>query len=228
MCGRYVLTLDFEDVYNILMNNYNIDDMGQLKDNYQPNYNVAPGQQVLAVIKHRDQHRCGFLKWGFIPEFAKDDSFAYKMINARSESVDEKPSYKYAFAHHRCLLLSDGFFEWQKSNEGKIPQLIRLKDNGTFAMAGLYSMWRDPKGKKISTCTILTTQSNALMEPIHNRMPVILPPEAQQIWLNQSIKDPEPLKEILRPYPSNAMYHYQVSNDVNSSRNNSPQNIIAV
>lgn len=228
MCGRYLLTLGYEEVFDLLFNNFNIEATQMRLDDYKPRYNIAPSQKVVAIIHDGKGYRAGYLKWGFLPSWAKDEKIAYKMINARSETVDEKPAYKHAFHHQRCLLLADGFYEWQKTNEGKIPQLIRLKDNLPYTMAGLYSIYKRPDGQRVSTCTIMTTSPNKLMEPIHNRMPVILPENSKKLWLDPRINDTMALKELLKPYNSSDMYHYPISSKVNSPKNDSKDLLEAI
>ncbi|WP_105617120.1 SOS response-associated peptidase [Vallitalea okinawensis] len=226
MCGRFLLTLDFDDLYRLLEYRFNIDEVFDV--HYSPRYNIAPSQPVLSVIHDGNNYRAGYLRWGFIPHWAKDEKIGYKMINARAETIDEKASYKHSFIHKRCLILSNGFYEWKKTDEGKEPRLIRFKNNEVYSMAGLYSIYRNPQGEKISSCTIITTEPNDMMQPIHNRMPVLLGREQEKIWLDPTVKDPEQLKGLLKPYPSEEMYNFAVSSLVNSPKNDSPKCIEAV
>ncbi|QUI22511.1 SOS response-associated peptidase [Vallitalea pronyensis] len=221
MCGRFVLTLDFKVLMDILKGRFHIEDLPD-HHQYEPRYNIAPSQPVLSVIDHRQQARVGYLKWGYIPSWAKDEKIGYKMINARSESIDTKPAYRYGFLQRRCLILSNGFYEWKKNGRHKTPMFIHLKDKKLFTMAGLYSVYYNQAGEKISTCTIITTQPNTLMTSIHDRMPVILDEASEQQWLDSQIKDPVYLKSLLKPFPSHLMKAYGVSSLVNSPKNEHP------
>jgi putative SOS response-associated peptidase YedK len=147
------------------------------------------------------------------------------MINARVETVTEKQSFKAAFKKHRCLVIANGFYEWQKDKKRKIPVYIHLKSGNPFGFAGLYNVWTSPEGEKICTCTILTTESNEIISAIHDRMPVIVPRDKEDIWLDPEIEDVEILKGFLRPFPSDEMVLTRVSDRVNSPRYNSPENI---
>jgi putative SOS response-associated peptidase YedK len=145
------------------------------------------------------------------------------MINARAETVTEKASYRNAFKKRRCLVVADGFYEWQNTGDAKRPMYIRLKSGKPFGFAGLYEVWKSPEGKELTTCTIITTEANELMKPIHERMPVIIPAELLDKWLDPAIEGKEQLLDMLRPYPAGEMEAYPVSKRVNSPRNNSPE-----
>jgi putative SOS response-associated peptidase YedK len=145
------------------------------------------------------------------------------MINARAETLNEKPSFKTTFKKRRCLIVADGFYEWRKDRKVKTPVYFRLKSKGPFGFAGLYDVWTSPEGKQISTCTIITTGPNELMEPIHNRMPVIIPKAQETLWLDSALQDEKLLFPMLKPYDSQEMEVYDVSQIVNSPRNNSPE-----
>jgi len=163
-------------------------------------------------------------KWGLIPSWSKDPSIGDRMINARAESLAEKPSFRNAYRRRRCLILADGFYEW-KQNPGmksKQPMYIRLKDNQPFAFAGLWELWNSPDGAEIRSCTIITTQPNALLEPIHNRMPVILPPDAYKLWNAPDDRQPAQLNELLVPYPADEMVAFPISKMVNSPDYDAP------
>jgi len=191
--------------------------------NFAPRYNIAPTQPI-AVVTNSGENKLDFFTWGLVPFWAKDPSIGNRMINARAETLAEKPSFKNAFKRRRCLILADGFYEWQKipGEKSKIPTYIHMKDGKPFAFAGLWEDWHSPDGSQILSATIITTSPNKLMEPIHNRMPVILPPKAYQQWLTPSEADIQKLSAILRPYDADKMEAYPVSRMVNSPQNDLP------
>ncbi|HHN47429.1 MAG TPA: SOS response-associated peptidase [Bacteroidales bacterium] len=189
---------------------------------YVARYNCAPTQN-LAVITNDEPGCLQFFRWGLIPFWAKDEKIGNKMINARAESIAEKPSFRNAFRSRRCLVPADGFYEW-KSDNGKIPYRITLKSNEPFAMAGIWETWKSPSGSNIHSFSIITTAANALMQPIHERMPVILPPEAEETWLSGN--NAEEIRALLKPYDPDLMQAYQVSKLVNSPRNDNPAIIL--
>jgi putative SOS response-associated peptidase YedK len=185
-----------------------------------PRFNVAPTQNVAVVrLDSKQQGReLPHLRWGLIPSWADDPSIGSRMINARAETVAEKPAFRHAFKAKRCLVVADGFYEWQRMDGRKQPYFIHLKDDRPFAFAGLWERWT--KGDElIESCTIITTGANELMQPIHDRMPVVIPKSAYDIWLDPTIKDPERLQPLLAPYPSDEMVAYTVSTLVNSPKN---------
>ena len=206
MCGRFSLY----DIFGleVLFNIY-------LPDWVKPRYNIAPSQEILAVIKNGGCQAVQ-LKWGLIPFWAKD--MVPGMINARAETVDIKPSFKESFKSRRCLIPADGFYEWKKEGARKRPYRINLKNGGVFAFAGLWDRWTSPKGETINSCAIITTSANTMMEPIHNRMPVILEKDAEEAWLAADT-DMTTLKSILKPYRSELMESCEVSSLVNNFRN---------
>lgn len=222
MCGRYVLTFDYNTLVDILKGRFDIENLPQLHQ-YEPHYNIAPSQQVLSLINHEKSIRIGNLRWGLIPPWAQDEKIGYKMINARGETVHEKPAYRHAFYHRRCLILANGFYEWRREGRMKIPMFITLKSGDLFAMAGLYSIYYNKTGEKISTCTIITTTPNDLMANIHDRMPVILDKKSEHMWLDTPHTAPDQLRSLLRPLPSEYMTAYQVSSLVNSAKYDSPE-----
>ena len=185
------------------------------KTAYKPRYNCAPSQN-LAVISSEAPAVFSFMKWGLIPFWAKDISIGNKLINAKAETITEKPSFKQSFFHKRCLVPADGFYEWKQDKE-KIPYRITMKDDSLFVMAGLWSRWQGAEGKNIDSFTIITTDANGLMQPIHHRMPVILDKNAYNIWLGSS--QPETLLSLLKPYPEDQMKAFPVSKLVNSPAN---------
>jgi putative SOS response-associated peptidase YedK len=221
MCGRFTLTADPEDLRQAFPW-LNVPH-GVLDQGMSPRYNVAPTQPV-AVVANDGKNQLDFFNWGLIPSWAKDPEIGNRMINARAETLLEKPSFRAAFRRRRCLILADGFFEWQKTagQKTRTPFYIQLRSATPFAFAGLWESWNSPDGSNILSCTIITTQPNALMQPIHDRMPVILPGEAYKFWLSPGEVDPHQLQALLQPYPAEAMRAYPISTLVNSPANDSP------
>jgi putative SOS response-associated peptidase YedK len=194
-----------------------------------PRYNIAPTQPV-AIVRLDPQARTPewtHVQWGLVPSWAKDPSLGAKMINARSETVAEKPAFRSAFKRRRCLAPASGFFEWQKLDKGKQPFYVTMQDGLPFAIAGLWETWHSPDGSVLETCTLLTTDPNDVMEPIHNRMPVIVAREDYVQWLgdgnDSSPDDLDQLRHLLRPYDSAAMRAYPISTYVNNVRNEGPR-----
>lgn len=216
MCGRFTLVSDIDLIlhrFNLLYSNAD----------HVPRYNIAPSQQVLAIVSDGEERRLGQLRWSLIPFWAKDAKIGYKMINARAETVAEKATFKHPLKRQRCLIPADSFYEWKKDNDKKTPMRIRLKSGDTFAFAGLWSRWTSPEGEEVCSCTIITTRPNKLMENIHNRMPVILRSEDEDAWLDTSIQDTEFLQQFLNPYDADQMEAYEVSSAVNSPKNAGPE-----
>ena len=166
------------------------------------------------------------MRWGLIPSWAKDPSIGNRMINARGETVAEKPSFRNALQRRRCLVLADGFYEWQKVGKAKRPMRIVLKSREPFAFAGLWESWRNPDGEAVRSCTIVTTQANEALRPIHERMPVILPREMEEFWLDGDVTDPAALTDVLLSYPDESVEAYEVSSLVNKATNNGPDLIV--
>ncbi len=216
MCGRFALYSEYEALLKI----FEIGEAALEASEYEKNFNVAPSQQILAVISDGKQNRLGFLRWGLIPSWAKDQKIGYKMINARGETAAEKPSFRHAFKKKRCLIPASAFYEWKKSETAKTPMLIGLSSEELFAFAGLWESWSGPDGETVHSCTILTTKPNSLMAEIHDRMPVILTKQAEQVWLDPSIEDPEILQRLIQPYEAQDLQAYRVSDAVNSPKNN--------
>lgn len=215
MCGRYTLTTTMVR----LQERFHCD--ATTLPYYTTSYNIAPGQEVLAVISD-DTPRAGYLRWGLVPAWAKDAKLGYRMINARVETVAEKPSFRQALRHRRCLVLADGYFEWRRHGATKIPTYIHLQGHVPFAFAGLWETWRDAAGNPLHTCTILTTAANAFLSAIHPRMPVILSPEAEALWLDRQRQSPADLVPLLQPYSAAELQAYPVSQLVNTPQHNSP------
>ncbi|WP_313432708.1 SOS response-associated peptidase [Siminovitchia terrae] len=218
MCGRFTLTATFPEI----IDRFEIQNLFD-EDLYSPNYNVAPSQNVLAVINDGTNNRLGYLRWGLIPYWTNDPKIGYKMINARAETLTEKPSYRNAYKKRRCLVLADSFYEWKRhADKSKTPMRIKLKSDDLFAMAGLWETWESPDSKSIHSCTVITTKPNELVKDIHDRMPVILKPEDESVWLDKSITDTDRLNDLLVPLPEDRMEAYEVSSLINSPKNNSP------
>lgn len=213
MCGRFTLTADPNDLREAFP-------WLNIPQPLQARYNIAPSQPV-AVVANDGKQTLDYFAWGLVPSWAKDPSIGSRMINARAETLVEKPSYRNAFRRRRCLILADGFYEWKAppAKGSKIPMYIQLKGGKPFALAGLWEDWNSPEGSRILSCTIITTQPNDFMKNIHDRMPVILPESAYQTWLNPMEMNPALLQPLLRPYPAEAMSAYQVSTLVNSPAN---------
>jgi putative SOS response-associated peptidase YedK len=178
----------------------------------------------VAVIPNTGENKLDFFTWGLIPSWAKDPSIGNRLINARAETLAEKPAFRSAYRRRRCLILSDGFYEWKPdaSGKGKTPHYIHMKSREPFAFAGLWEIWTPSDGSEIHSCTIITTTPNELMQTIHNRMPAILSPDSYQVWLNVEEQKPEILSPLLTPYPSSGMSAYPVTKIVNAPQNETP------
>ena len=193
--------------------------------NLPPRYNVAPTQTVPIVRPARGDRRdreLAMVRWGLIPFWAKNAKIGAKMINARAEGIAEKPAFRAALKSRRCLVPADGLYEWQATPGRKVPWRIPLKDSEPFAFAGLRERWdKAPDGVAVESCTIVTTIANQLLRPLHDRMPVILAPDDHAAWLGEDAA--RDVAELLRPYPSEAMWAYRVSPVVNSPKNDGPE-----
>lgn len=219
MCGRYTLIAPFQEIID------RINAVSRSSEQtYQPCHNIAPGMRVLAVINDGQQNRVGYLRWGLIPPFAKSEKMGYKLINARAETLMERPSFRSAFLNRRCLIIADSFYEWIHDASGKTkqPMRIQLSSQPLFMMAGLWERWKSPDGETLYSCTIITTEANTLMAPIHNRMPVILRPEDEARWLDPTLHSAEMLQQMLCPFDPEQMTAYPVSQAVNSVKNDHP------
>lgn len=217
MCGRFTLTSPAE----VIASAFGIEPPG----GFEARYNVCPSQAVLAVLRRGDEARrsFAFLHWGLVPHWMKDPPKDARMINARSETAAEKPAFRDSFRTKRCLVPADGFFEWKKEGRDKQPYLIRMKGGGPFAIAGLWASWRKGDGPRLESCSLLTTSPNELMEPIHDRMPVILPAEVWDLWLDTHVTEVDRLKPLLVSAAADSMEAYPVSTHVNSPRNDDPR-----
>ena len=217
MCGRF----EIHNTLEIIAKVFGID---SVTFDYAPSYNIAPSQDILLVV-NEGKRRLVKSRWGFVPPWSQELSDGYKMINARAESVAEKPSFRQAFQNQRCPVVADGFYEWKKEGTRKRPFYIRLKSGKPFGFAGLYNIWKSPEGEQIRTSTIITTDANELVHPLHDRMPVIASPDAYDMWLDPNIHDKALLQNILKSYPSEELEAYEVTSLVNSPKNNAPENI---
>jgi putative SOS response-associated peptidase YedK len=215
MCGRYTLVTPAKK----LAEEFSLDASSV---DLPPNYNVAPTQGVAAVLSEGGERRLEILRWGLIPPWADDPQIGSRMVNARAETAPEKPSFRRAFRERRCLIPSDGFYEWKRTNGSKQPYYIHMKDERPFAFAGLWESWNDNGGPAIRSCTILTTGPNALVAGVHDRMPVILPAGSYDACLDPEAERDE-LAALLAPYPEDEMEAYPVSRFVNSPSNNDPR-----
>lgn len=216
MCGRFTLTSPDSGIAA----QFHLLDLPSL----EPRYNIAPTQPVAAVrmVAEGAARELVLLHWGLIPFWAKDRQVGARLINARSETVADKPSFRDALRRRRCLVLSDGFYEWQKQEGGKQPFYFRLRGGGPFGIAGLWERWEGPD-EVIESCTLITTEANDLLRSIHDRMPVIVHPKDYDLWLDRGVRQSELLLPMLRPYPSEEMLAYPVSRRVNDPDNDDPQ-----
>lgn len=213
MCGRYIFTEEPRKLYR----RYDVGASKKIQLETQAMYNIAPGSLV-PVVTRNSLNTIEIMKWGLIPHWAKDPKIGYKLINARAETVAQKPSYRSSFKNKRCLVPATGFYEWQQTKEGKVPHLIQMKNHEIFSFAGIYDVWKDIESKEFKTFSIITTAPNELMEPIHNRMPVILDKKEENLWLEKETQE-EDLIKALNPFPGTKMEAFIVSSKVNSPRN---------
>ena len=210
MCGRLSIATG-SDILRVRVN-------VEITEDLQPRYNAAP-TQYLPVILNEEPRSINFCRWGLIPYWAKEAKIGSRMINARAETLLEKPSFRNAFKKQRCLVLADGFYEWKKTPDEKRPYRITMKNNEPFALAGIWDAWRTPEGEELRSFSIITTEPNDLMKDLHNRMPAILDKENEERWL-QDI-DPSAAQDMLEPYPGDDLQAYPISTLVNSPRNDS-------
>jgi len=219
MCGRFTQTnkpKEIEKEFDVKISD---------KALYKPRYNIAPTQIIPAVLESDGERIISELRWGLIPAWAKDDSIGSRLINARAETLAEKPSFKNAFRLRRCIIPASGFYEWQKADKGaKQPFYFHLKDKEVFGFAGLWEEWLDKEsGEAVETCTIITTEANRILEPVHDRMPVILKAKDYDEWLDEKQSDTDKLQKLLAPFPAKEMVSHAVSCAVNSPASDSPE-----
>lgn len=212
MCGRFTL----HSRLNLLLHQFAV----ETAPHWKPRYNIAPTQTALVVrqIESQPRQMVG-LRWGLVPSWAKDASIGNQMINARAETVASKPAFRTAFKRRRCVVPADGYYEWAKTQQGKQPYYIRLRDEAPFGMAGLWDSWHTDREDAMETFTIITTDSAECTQPLHDRMPVILRPEDYDLWLDPTFQASAPLQALLRPYDSDEIRFDPVSTLVNSPRN---------
>lgn len=212
MCGRYTLVNDQTALEKYFKH--------QLTAQYRgPNYNVSPTQSVPVLTAN------GFedMRWGLVPQWAKSMNTGYTMINAMAETLTEKRTYSGPLHNQRCLVPASGFYEWLQTDDGKVPYYFHLKSREVFAFAGLYVVRKDSESHELKSFTIITTQANEVVQPVHNRMPVILTPEDEKVWLSPDLTEPEDVLGVLRPYEAADLDVYVVSRDVSNARNNKPE-----
>jgi len=214
MCGRYYLS-DPEGIFT---------QYGVPKNEYQkiePDYNIAPGRELPVVLEDSKGRHLRMVKWGLIPSWAKDPKIGYKMINARMETLMEKPSWERPLVSQRALIPSNGFYEWKREGTKKEPFIIKAKDRELISFAGLYDIWKDSNGNLVPTFTIITAPADDTVNKIHDRMPVILTREGEEKWLDYTVKDPDLLENILSSNEDHSLESYKVSEKVNKPVNNS-------
>ncbi len=220
MCGRFALHNDESEIITRFGVQETLFDL-------KPRYNIAPTQQIAVITQETVRTLAGY-KWGLIPSWAKDTQMASKMINARSETLLEKPSFRKSLISKRCLIPANGFYEWQQVGKSKIPTYVQLKSKKLFAFAALWDEWQSPEGEKLRSTTIITTEPNSLLAKLHHRMAVMLLPEQENIWLDPNIKDPNQLLKLLTQYPESELEYFPVSKLVNSTSFDSPECIKAI
>jgi len=218
MCGRFTLTVDADSIQTYFPW------LEHVPVQIAPRYNIAPTQPI-AAVPNDGKNAVDHFVWGLIPFWAKDPSIGSKMINARSETLAEKNSFKNPYKRRRCLILADGFYEWTKveGQKSKQPYLIQLEDKSVFAFAGLWEEWNSPEGSQLRSATIITTEPNSMVAKLHNRMPVILHPDDYELWLSTEEQSPDALQHLLTAYPAEEMVAFPVSTAVNSPGNDSPE-----
>jgi len=221
MCGRFTIDISSEVISEL----FGLTEHPTIS----PRFNIAPTQQIQVIRQYADGgNHLDVLRWGLIPSWAKDLSIGARMINARCETVAEKPAFKQAIRYRRCLVLSSGFYEWTTEGKAKKPWYIRLKDGSPMIFAGLWDNWKSPDNTIVQSCTILTTSANPLIEPLHDRMPAILHPDEYRKWLDREVTKPADLQYLFQSYPADLMEMYPVSQSVNSPKNDSADLICGV
>ncbi len=218
MCGRFVQSAPVDDYAR-----YFGADVVKT-ESLEPNYNVAPTDRVYAIAEHEETRIVGRFGWGLVPHWSKNRKQAARFINARAETLLDKPAFRDSFRTKRCLIPADGFYEWARRGDRKVPHYIFIGNHAPMALAGLWAAWQDPDSQDWHrTCSIITTRPNEFMKPIHDRMPVLLEPEVWDEWLDRSNDDAESLQAFLRHPPEGLLESYEVSTYVNSARNNGPE-----
>lgn len=220
MCGRFVRSSSLRSIAEVF-------GLDQPDLSFEPSYNVAPTQKIL-IINNEGRKQIVSCRWGYVPSWAKDIAIGNRMINARAETVATKPAFRSAFKKRRCLIIANGFFEWLSQGRRKVPIYIRLKSDQPFGFAGLYNTWISPEGEAVCTCTIITTEANELLSEVHDRMPVIMPRDKEDFWLDPKNGDFDGLLSVLRPCPPDELECYRVSSRINSPAYDSPENLTPV
>ncbi len=218
MCGRFEIHSPIEIIAKLFA-------IDSITFDIRPCYNVAPSQNVVAAASNGKRNRLFPCRWGFVPSWSKELKTGFTMINARAETVADNKTYKSAFQDHRCLVVADGFFEWKKQDRMRIPMYIHLKSGKPMGLAGLYNTWTSPDGEEICTSTIIVTDANEILAPIHERMPVIIPEEKFGVWLDPAVHEKELLLPLLKPCDSKELEMYPVTAKVNSAKYDNPENI---
>lgn len=217
MCGRFVTIIPPEELAKI----FSLVEVPSTP--FKPRYNIAPTQQIHVIRQYSDYtNHLDNLRWGLIPSWTKEPQPA-PLINARSETVSEKPAFRHGIRYRRCLIPSSGFYEWKREGDHKTPMYIHFRDNSLMVFAGIWESWKSPEGQTIESCSMLTTGSNELIEPLHDRQPVIIHPSEFSTWLDREITDPEKLKSLYQSYPADLMEMWPVSQQVNSPKIDSPE-----
>lgn len=214
MCGRYTIIQTDQ-----LAQRFDIKQPPKLA--LKPNYNVSPGQNLPIITRHGSNNQIELMHWGLIPAWAKSENVGYRMINAKAETLDQKPTWKRLFHRQRCIVPASGFYEWKKAGDHKTPYYIYLPGQSIFSLAGLYDSWQDDTGRALKSYAIITTAPNKAVAPIHDRMPAILEQSDEVSWLDQSIEEAGFLESLLRPYADDKIIAHPVSNQVNKPTNNS-------
>ncbi len=219
MCGRFTFALSPEllsEIFGVTV----------LED-IPLRYNIAPSQQIPIIRATATGGRyLSSVRWGLVPHWAKDTSIGARMINARCETVHEKPAFRQAIRARRCIVPASGFFEWAATPNGKVPHYVTMRDASPLAFAGIWDSWKTPEGEAIETCAILTTTANSLMAPLHDRMPVLLHPTEFELWLDRSMNNPEKLQRLYQPYPAELLQEWEVSSIVNSASHETTDAIV--
>ncbi|MFP4282101.1 MAG: SOS response-associated peptidase [Opitutales bacterium] len=221
MCGRYTLKTRAQQ----LAKRYRVEFDPGLAAHLTARYNIPPGTGVLTIRDDRDAgvRKADLFHWGLVPAWAKDVKIGYKLSNARSETAASKPSFRHAMRYRRCVLPADGFFEWQREGGHKQPFYFHAADDRPLSLAGLWEHWQSPDGSEILSVSVLTTRANALMAPIHDRMPVFIPDEALDRWLAPGLTKAEDVADLLRPPPEDLLACHPVSTAVNAVRHDGPE-----
>lgn len=215
MCGRAYATFTDEELSLRYLNKKKV----ELPD-LKPTFNLAPSQYSPVVYVSRGERVIDQMRWGLIPYWAKDEKIGYKMINARGETISEKPAFRDAFVKRRCLVPVSGFYEWKRAGKEKVPFCIAPVGEALFSLAGIWERWLSPSGEEVFSFAIVTTSANETMRTVHDRMPVILDQEKSEVWLDPNVKDVERLKSFLVPCPDAWLRVYEVSPAVNKPENN--------